>query len=81
MFYTIKYATSHKDNNNIQVDFSKNGNMFIVAAFEKGSWKTVERAEYSRYDEAEIAFDTMCAKYKMFSICEPEQMWDATDFD
>lgn len=81
MFYTIKYATSHKGGNNIQVYLDKNGNMYIVSAWEKGSFKTVERIEASRYEEAEIAFDAMCKKYNMFSVHEPEQTWDATEFD
>ena len=81
MFYTIKYATSHKENNNIQVNFDKNGNMYIVSAWNKGEWKTIERSEYSRYEEAEIAFQAMCRKYNMFLIEEHEQTWDATDFD
>lgn len=81
MFYTIMYATSHKDNNNIQVNFDKSGNMYIVAAWDKNEFRTVEHIECSRYEEAEIAFQAMCNKYNMFSIQEPEQTWDATDFD
>ena len=81
MFYTIKYATSHKKNNNIQVNLDKNGNKYIVSAWEKGEFRTVERNEFSSYDEAEIAFNAMCNKYNMFFIYEPEQTWDATDFD
>ncbi len=81
MFYTIKYATSHKDANNIQVNLDKSGNMFVVCAFEKGEYRTVEKAEFSRYDDAEIAFAAMCAKYDMYTVQEPSQDWDATDFD
>lgn len=81
MFYTIMYATSHKEGNNIQVNFDKNGNMFIVSAWDKNDFRTIERTEYSRYDEAEIAFHAMGNKYNMFTVEETEQTWDATDFD
>ena len=81
MFYTIKYATSHKDANNIQVNLDINGNMFVVSAWVKGEYRTVERAEFARYEDAKIAFDALCVKYEMFTVCEPSQDWDATDFD
>ena len=81
MFYTIKYATSHKDNNNIQVNFDKSGNKYVVSAWEKGEYKTVERVEYDRYEAAEIAFHAMCNKYNMFSVHEAKQTRGATDFD
>lgn len=81
MIYTIKYATSHKDGNNTMVEFSHIGNMYRVSAVLKGEWRTIEQTNTSNYDEAEIAFDAMCKKYKMTKVEEPEQTWDATDFD
>jgi hypothetical protein len=81
MFYTIKYADSHKDTNHMTVSFDKNGNKFVVNVWDGDKHQTVERTEFDRYDDAEIMFQTMCFKHKTIHVHEVEQDWTAADFD
>lgn len=79
MIYTIMHAISVK--NVLHVELTKNGNMFVVSAWDGNGFRTIERREFSRYDDAEAAFQAMCKQYNMTIINEVEQTWDATDFD
>lgn len=80
MFYTIKHATSYR-NPSMCVDLNKDGNRYIVAAWDRATFTTVQRKECERYEEAEAAFAAMCKQYDMTNTIEPEQDWDASDFD
>lgn len=80
MFYTIKHATSYR-NPSMCVDLNKDGNKYIVAAWDRSTFRTVQRVECERCEEAEAAFDAMCKQYDMTNTIEPEQDWDPCDFD
>ena len=79
MTYTIMHAASIK--NTLHVELIKNGNMFAVSVWDMDGFKTIERREFVHYDEAEAVFHLMCKRHNMTSTDEPEQTWDATDFD
>lgn len=80
MYYTVKYAYS-LINCDMQVDFNKSGNKYIISAWSKTEHKTIKRFEYSRYEEAENAFDFLRKEYGLPYVKEIEQEWSASDFD
>lgn len=80
MVYTIKYAFNPTEDK-VLVELCKRGDVFVVSVADKGTWKTLERREYSRYEPAEIAFDVLRSRHGATLVEEPRQEWDATDFD
>lgn len=80
MYYTIKTATSYLYLD-MMVDLCKSGNMYVVSAWNKSTHKTEKRFEYSRYEEAETAFENLRKQYGLNHVKNIEQDWDATDFD
>lgn len=78
MHYVIKYAMSAK-HPSIIVDLSKNGNKYIVSAWNRGEHRTIERRECERYEDAEIDFYALTKRYECETVKDCNI--DAANFD